>query len=281
MDIKTLYPINPGLKEYIDYYYFLKIDDPKSEINYLAYPHVNNPLSICKGVSTIIEKNEFKVSSSRQDLHSTIAFGYFEDPVSIRVKGKIDEITIVFKPLGLNHFIKQPFNKVINKTGGYFSAWDSLVYKKTLSEIFSQNDIQQRVIILEKFLFSILTTFTQFNVINNALELLTDFDKNYSIGYISSQLSVHTRTLHRMFTQQLGISPKAYKKIAQFRHSLEHYPEAKNKLRLIDVAYASNYYDHSYFIKMYKDLAHTNPKKFFSSTELNANNKFLMTVLKG
>ena len=84
-----------------------------------------------------------------------------------------------------------------------------------------------------------------------------------------------------MFTQHLGISLKAYKKIAQFRHSLEHYPEVKNNLRLIDVAYASNYYDHSYFIKMYKDLAHTNPKKFFSSTELNADNKFVMKVVKG
>jgi YesN/AraC family two-component response regulator len=46
-------------------------------------------------------------------------------------------------------------------------------------------------------------------------------------------------------------------------------------LKLTDVAYESNYYDQSYFIKEYKKLTGTKPNAFFNSVRILTEEKVI------
>ena len=110
--------------------------------------------------------------------------------------------------------------------------------------------------------------------------MLNDFSKEVSIGEISRNFSLTGRTLDRVFKKHLAISPVGFRKIARFRHSL------KNKLfknefdTLTKIGYESNFYDQSYFIKVYKNFTGQNPKTFFNSIEKLADDKLIFKFIK-
>ncbi len=113
-------------------------------------------------------------------------------------------------------------------------------------------------------------------ILQKAINLLSDFDIEYSIEEIAKRLCMNNRSFNRMFNKHLGISPIGFRKIARFRHSL------KNKLfkdqfkTLTEIGYESNYYDQSYFHKMYKKITGQNPFKFFSSIEKLADDQLIL-----
>lgn len=281
MDIQTCYPVHPVLKKYIEYYYFLKTDSEMYSSTYYAFPNLLQSLNIHRHASCQIDTYSTYVRGNPADAPLMIVQGQHESPLFVRLSGCLDKITILFKPLGLNHFISKPLITVAGCTSQVFTDWDDAVnYKSFLTSFFTTGDNNQRISVLEEYLLTLYRELKEEDALQRSIALLTDFDTKYRIESIAALVGFSTRSFNRLFVKHLGIAPVGFRKIARFRHSLQNKLFQARFRTLTNIAYESNYYDQSYFHKMYKHLTGQNPMKFFSSIDSLADNRLVFQFVK-
>ena len=281
MTVETFYPQDENLKQSIDYYYCIKTESPDFKTAWYSFPHVNNALSIYQGINYEIYKGKVIISENTNAGFTTLLQAKAQVPLLVQLHGRINRISIIFKPLGLNNFIRQSLSEVIGEESKKFTAWDnSSAYPTLLTNLFAK-DIknQHRVGLLEQFLVSQYQPFVN-EKLRSALDLISDFEKDYTIEELAAILSISVRTLNRLFTLHLGISPIGYKRIARFRHSLHNKLFSRQFKKLTQIGYESNFYDQSYFIKMYNKLTGSNPSVLFNSVEKLADNNLILKFIK-
>jgi AraC-like DNA-binding protein len=127
---------------------------------------------------------------------------------------------------------------------------------------------------------SIFQPLPEQQLMENAIVLLTDETNQYSIDDVAALSGLHVRTLIRLFNKNLGIPPVKFKQIARFRKSMENKLFADRLKKLTHLAYENNYYDQSYFIKVYNKLTGTHPKSFFDTIDRLGNDRLIFQFLK-
>lgn len=280
MQVETFYPIDKRLKACIEYYYFLKSDDSNFISEYYAFPNTLQALNIHKNISYEINNYVVTVTGSTENNFELLLQGRYEKPLHAKLSGKLNKITIIFKPLGLNHFINSSFDKVSGNYTQPFSEWKNQEkYNDFLVEFFKESDCIKRVEILENYLLLLYHSLDNKNLLEKSLNLLCDFDNELPIAEIADKLNLTTRTFDRVFKQNIGISPVGYRKIARFRHSLTDKLFNEHFERLTTVGYNSNFYDQSYFIKMYKKLTKLSPGKFFKEIDTLADSQLILNFI--
>ncbi|QHL87904.1 helix-turn-helix domain-containing protein [Nibribacter ruber] len=183
--------------------------------------------------------------------------------------------------MGLNHFLPVPFLKVAPKDSQVFTAWDALPeYHQFLHAFYATQDNTQSAKLLEDFLLSVYRPFPEYEVLQEALTLLTQFDEELPVEEIAQRLKLNPRTFHRLFKKHMGISPVGYRKVARFRHSLNNKLVDAQFKKLTELGYASNFYDQAYFNKVYKQFTGSNPSTFFNSIDTMAEDKLIFQFLK-
>jgi len=281
MHVQTYSPQHPQLKKYISYYYFLRTDDPAFEVNYYSFPNTTTPLNIHKNVHTKIGYYSTDVYEAGEG-NTMIIQGMRKYPLSVRLHGKIDKITIHFKPLGINNFIKKPFIDIAPCDTQLFNEWDNEAgYNNFLSFFYSTTNLETRVTVLENFLLTICQPLPVEPVYEKAIAMLMSFEGEMNINEIVSSLRINSKALHRFFYKHMGISPAAFKKIARFRHSIDNkLMNERREKRLTDICYESNFYDQSYFTNVYKEITGLNPKSFFHDISRLAENRLVLKFLQ-
>jgi AraC-like DNA-binding protein len=264
MEVETFYPRHPKLNDHIEYYYFLRTDDKNFSKAYYSFPNTNHSFNIHKNISCKIGADYIHVGEDEQANYQTIIQGKYETPLFIQLKGRLDKVTIIFKPLGVNHFIDRPFTAIAKNTSQLFSEWQNdNAYTDFLNKFYRTTDNTKRAALLETFLLSKYHECSDYALLKKAIEQLTDFETEHSIEEIAKNIGMNTRTFNRIFYKQVGIAPVSFKKIARFRHSLKTKLFDDQFKKLTAIGYESNFYDQSYFIKMYRKLTNETPAAFF------------------
>ena len=282
MDFQTFNPVNGTLRKYIDYYYFFKSDDPEFSSIYYSFPNITTPLNIHRNIHAGLDLTGMgtRISGSEESNYMIILDQVREIPLKVEWKGRLDKVTIVFKPLGLNNFITAPFAAAVPAPLHIFTAWDGLPgYADFLGAFYSGRENAERVAILEDFLLTVYSPFSGQEILEKALGLLSDFEEALSVDRIAAALGLTSRTFNRLFQKHTGMSPIGYKKVARFRQSLENKLFNEKLKKLTEIAYESNFYDQSYFIKIYNKLAGTNPRAFFESIEKLGDDRLIFQFL--
>ena len=276
MNIQTFYPKNPILKKCIEYYYCVKTNSDDFNSTYYAFPNLLQSFNIHKYASCDINSHSTIVYGDKKNKYLMIVQGKHELPLLVQLKGSLDKITILFKPLGLNHFIQNSLIKVAGTPSQVFTDWyNDKNCESFLDTFYGINDNTERITVLENYLLSIYRLLHEEAILQQAINLLTDFNFEYSIEEIAKRICMNVRSFNRMFIKHLGISPVGFRKIARFRHSIKNRLFNNQLKTLTEIGYESNYYDQSYFHKMYKKLTEQNPRKFFSSIEKLADEQLI------
>jgi AraC-like DNA-binding protein len=280
MQVETFYPVDRRLKACIEYYYFLKSDSDDFISEYFVFPNTMQALNIHKNIRYKISDQIVKVTGIADNNFEMLLQGRFVSPLHAQLVGRLNKITIIFKPLGLNHFIKSSFDKISAKPTQIFFEWENHEkHHDFLMNFFRESNNIRRVEILEKYLLLHYHALDNKSILEQSLILLCDFDEKLSIEEIAGKLNLTTRTFDRVFKQNMGISPIGYKKIARFRHSLKNKLFNRQFERLTIIGYNSNFYDQSYFIKMYKKLTNLPPGKFFKEIDKLAENQLILKFI--
>ena len=260
--LETFVPISKKLKEHIELFYVFKADKPDT-FSHLAFPHINTAISFFNKATIQREGFHLSVNFNTKALPCIEILGKYTSPVFVDYKGDFEEIAIVFKPLGVNHFIEEDLYSVASNASQSYKNKD---WNELAVTLFSNTE--NKIEALELFLLSKLKTS---EVLQEMLKINHLFDPqlfDYSIEEIAEQSNLNLKTFQRHFTKHFACSPSEYKRIIRFRNSLNSKLLSKEFKSLTSLSYENNYCDQSHFIKEFKKLTYLNPKDFFNKIEL-------------
>ncbi|WP_310379216.1 AraC family transcriptional regulator [Flavobacterium sp.] len=257
-------PKNPILQKYIEGYYFLTNTSGELENSYLTFPNNYCIVTITNKCDIKFEKEKVVLrEDNSQTCLSTIISNY-KKPIQIAYFGNIKELTVIFKPLGINHFLENKLMSYLNDSFEIFEPFPD--YLQTKKIILSIEDIDKAKEVLENYWLSKLIPFDN-SFLQTAINLLEDYEKNYTIQQVADNCMTSRQNLSKKFFAHLGKTPSDYKKINRFRNALNHFEEQKNIKNLSSLLLDSTFYDQSHFIKDFKSLTGKAPKDFFKNLD--------------
>ncbi|MDN3678242.1 helix-turn-helix domain-containing protein [Flavobacterium paronense] len=254
--LKTIIPTSLILKKHIECFYFYS-GESSSKLRYLAFPHYNTGLSFFKGAFIQRQKYQVEIVESTNSRVSIEILGKYTCPVLVDYTGQLQEIAIIFKPLGISRFFRENYQTIASDFSQELksSTWSSFG-----DNIFSEDlDISK----LETFLISQYVDTDELSKLDMSLNLVNNPTKETAISEIALKLGYNTKTFQRHFNKHMGCSPIEYRRICRFRNSIDAKLGEKEIKTLTEITYESGYFDQSYFIKEFKKLTHHNPKEFF------------------
>lgn len=251
-------PSSPILKKYIECFYIYE-GKSKSAFSYVAFPHFNTGLSFFKGASVHGQNWSIQISENTDACVHIEILGKYTVPVLLEYKGQLTEISIVFKPLGLNRFFKDNYLSLAPK---FSQELTNDIWRQFGESLFSGNDDIGK---MESFLLSQLNDNQELFIIENALRLLENNNQQISISTIANKVGLNLKTFQRHFQKHLGCSPVEYRRICRFRSLLTNKLNSTQLKNLTEITYEEGYYDQSYLIKEFRKITNHNPKNFFKS----------------
>ncbi|TGL64871.1 AraC family transcriptional regulator [Leptospira sarikeiensis] len=158
---------------------------------------------------------------------------------------------IRFLPLGIRRFFRFDLGEFKSQTVPFSSIFPSEAV-----------ELEDKLRISNSFLHRIRTCDVFFSTLLRKKELQTDDRVLFSVGQMYSDfqkptenlnLQVTSRHLRRLFSENIGLSPKEFSKILRFQTALRHWKE-NDKFEL-----GEGFYDQSHFIKDWKKFTGLTP----------------------
>lgn len=275
----TRKPTSKFLARYIDYFYFHSATKTKNVSEFIFYPNPNLALSIYKNSRVFLDKN---ISQAVPDLNQPfdlIYSGLRTESIKVELTEPFDKIGIVFKPLGINHFLPTSFTQAISPFSDIRIPYFETAMLETCHEIYQKKHAEEKVKYLEKFFVDNFYGFQEDRIVN-AVNLIRTAKENISVGDVCLSLNMNRKTVLRLFREHLNCTIKEYIDIVQFRNALNLYKSIDTKPQLTQIAYESGYYDQSEFIKHFKKVTGYNPKKVFQDLDHLGTEGTFWTTLK-
>lgn len=256
MITKVIYPQNDFLKRFVKYFLFQKNTDPNYNKKHISYPNTNHCIGLFKG-SRLVQITDYLYNVEPFEGYHSYLTGLYDKPVSFSFKGEFDEICIDFEPLGIemltgykishlkfiNHIIEEVFDKL----------WSDIY-----PSVFSTLNLEDRARTLERFLLKKMVATPKFEFINFN-EMVThrveDLKEFYNLSY---------RSIHRLYRQNLGVSPKTFLDMTRFRKSVSDLNVSTSHSQL---AYSYKYSDQSHFIRSFRQYTDLTPKQFLNQVK--------------
>jgi AraC-like DNA-binding protein len=228
--------------------------------NYVAFPHINTGLSFFKRALIERKNGALQITENTNELVHIEILGKYTNPVLLEYKGQLREISIIFKPLGINRFFKDTY---FSLAPHFSQELVNDVWRRFAETLFSgDDDISQ----IESFLLAQFRDHFEFSTIEKALKLVVNSDEKRAISVIANEVGLNAKTFQRYFQKHMGCSPVEYRRIYRFRSSLTNKLNSAEWKTLTDITYEEGYYDQPYFIKEFRKITNHNPKEFFKST---------------
>ena len=258
-------PKNKLLQKYMEGYYFITEDKTCNPISYFTFPNNFCILSVNQNAKVELKEQSYFVSSSEaENIIADIVVRYTE-PIGVVYENAVDEITIYFKPLGINHFID---NSAIFRQSSITSFIPFADFEEQMRLIYNQSDRAIQIELLENYWLS------KFEIKNLTLmeQIMIDVEADLKMEDIALKYKISRKHLNSLFLKHIGKPPSEYRKIYRFRNSLLEYKKSRNLTRL---SHRNLFYDQSHFIKDFKALTHVNPSKFFKTVDTEKENIWL------
>ncbi|AYN04187.1 AraC family transcriptional regulator [Flavobacterium sp. 140616W15] len=261
MDLKLFVPQNKLLKNYIDYFYILKKSPDSENVRYYTFPYVNSIVSINQYPEFIFENNKLTVGkNSNNPLLATLICGYTK-PIEINIPGYIHEITISFKPLGINAFLEKNLNFYTGKSFSYFNPFND--FTASMSEIMNTTLGEEKIKKLEQYLISKFKGFSH-PFLGSMLADMQHTEGNYTIKNLADKYKISRKTLCKHFEIHIGKTPSELRKIIRFRQAMHQQMNDRAKINFSDITYQLDFFDQSHLIKDFKSITGFTPKTFFN-----------------
>jgi AraC-like DNA-binding protein len=177
-------------------------------------------------------------------------------------------VGVKFRPGGFYPFWKQPVSLLTGQIVGIQDVFG--VNVETLPEqIFAQKNEDEMVRLAESFLRERLPEQDeQVELINRIVQTTIENREITKVEDMVSRFGVNKRTLQRLFSRYVGVSPKW---VIQ-RYRLQEAAELMEKGDIPDWPKLSQdlgYYDQAHFIKDFKAMIGKSPQEFIKETELS------------
>jgi len=266
------YPQSARLKKHIKYISFHTPPDNEPR-EFLVFPNPGTAIALYRDlVFQPFGKNTHRSLKAPGNFSQLLHINRI-DPVKVIDTARTPNITIVFYPPGVNHYIPGHLCDLVKKNDGdpsYIPLEKFFPFDGFSKKVFSLKTRREQLSFMEEYLLQKYCGM-EMPLLNDAISLLSDLEQPHTIPGICSRLGTSPRNLTRLFNKHICLSPVELKSIYQFRFSLEKKFETGGKLRYKDIGYESNYSHSSYMIRMYRKYTGLNPSSFFDKVSVEGN----------
>ncbi|MFF5381153.1 helix-turn-helix domain-containing protein [Pedobacter suwonensis] len=260
-----LKPENPVLKQYVEYFLFLRKKD-ELPVQYTTFPNNNLCLAIYRHNQVNHQRHEklnhCVIRAGREEFTSRI-YGFHHMAFRVDIQQELDQICVIFHPAALKAFTRLNFDE-IDHAGQVFEQLFQPKEPYFLEQLFGETDPARQARQLEGLLLHQLEEH-RIAKISEALyhlSLARPHHQNVSVEMLCQKLGISDTTLFRLFKTGLGQNPQKYLKTIRFRQALHDLTTAANPLTT--VALRHHYYDQAHFIRDFKTFTGYSPKKLLN-----------------
>ena len=195
----------------------------------------------------------------------TLLVGKFDRSREIVMQGPLNKLSIVFHPLGLNHFVNVPLSLLVADHFSFFTHFGE-TFEELLPKLFTSSSLTEKRDILDGFFLQQFRSFEE-GRLKRAVNQILESDESVKVSQLSDLLGLSRKTLLRLFQKHLGYTVESYISVVKFRKALIAYQQKKTKPLLTEIAYEGNYYDQAHFIHDFKAKTGLNPKQLYSQLQ--------------
>lgn len=258
-------PKSKLLSEYIEGYYFFINEEENFNFAYYTFPNNFQIVSVLLNNEIGKTNNSVQVTGSSNTTFTSNLTYHYKTPIKIQYSGVVKELTIYFKPLGLNKFVPHLSN-YFEKRENFTTFIPFEDYEDALTEILNTKSIEIASQNLEDYLILKYDS----EKLKFIEDLVCDIEFN-DITVLADRYNISRQYINKLFHQHLGKSPADFKRIQRFRKSIQ-----SSEPKLIHKGLAAQFYDQSHFIREIKKITNQTPKSFFSQTDLLTSNPWLI-----
>jgi AraC-like DNA-binding protein len=261
MKVNAYKPNNELLASVIECFYFLSREDGEPNTRYLTFPSVNSIWSINSNTKVVKNQNIYQIQEAKNTLINSAIVCRFKEAFCFEYRGAAEEITVYFKPLGINAFLDKPLNVYTEGIENLFLPFEDLreFFQTIFNEKLSEKEKLERI---ETYFLSKHKGFNHPFLHPFLLELEKD---NHTINELATNFNTTPKTVIKHFEKHLCKSPKEYQKIIRFRKALAKIQVQKEPLSMTELSYILNYFDQSHLIREFRSLTGYTPTYFFKN----------------
>ena len=257
MKVKLIKPTNKFLRQFIQYFFFIKNDDEKYNKTHVCYPNTNYCLGLHKGNRLVkLSDTDYKVLPSN-NYHSYLT-GIYQKPINVHYEGSFSEVCIDFEPLGLEVLTGEKVSTSVFVGDVIELAFPQ--YRSTIYDLaFGNENPYSCVSKLEKFFLSKIPEKNKWQYVAfNAIyaEQVEDLKGIYNKSY---------RSIHRVYKNSLNLSPIEFLNMQRFRKGIEQIHSAN---KLTDIAHDVGFSDQAHMSRDFKKYTGLSPKVFRTQSNL-------------
>ncbi|MBK8193786.1 MAG: AraC family transcriptional regulator [Lewinellaceae bacterium] len=224
---------------------------PNLSTGLLFYYHLEGPVHITNGIYNDVLPQSFLMPQCIQSQS-----WLYHKPLGI--------FAIMFKPGKLRHFFPYPLLAYQDRALPIHSLGDAGLLELE-DRIFEAKTTEKRIEAANQYLLGRLSRINcRIDLIDWTLsKLFTNPGRH--INDLPLEVKVSERHFRRLFEREMGVSPKAWQKLARFTQAMRlmQSPRFRN---LSAVAHACGYYDQTQFIGQFKFFTQLTPGEFLKQT---------------
>lgn len=252
-ETNILYP-SPLLSQYIKYYWVLKTDAVEPVM-------VQTIPSGC--VHLVFHRGENLSIQSKGLQPKNFIRGQFSTYGSLLSKGNIDMIAVIFHPLGLNPFVRCAMSELYNHYIDVEDLEDIELNHLKLS-ISTEQEVETCIRLIELFLMQrLIDTDCNYQRTQHAISQIINHPQ-IDVNTLAESTCLGYRQFKRVFTNQVGMSPKEYHRVVRFQRAL-YLLQNNPGMEFVDLAFSCGFYDPSHLVKDFKEFSGCSPTQYLSS----------------
>lgn len=258
MNYQTYQP-HPDLSSLVKFYWTLEVPfDPNNEKQKII------PDGCIEMTFNFRDPIKKYTSETEYVIHpNCMVMGQRTNSFYIEPTGDVESFAVCFYPFGFASFVQEPLENLVDKEVTLASLFGAAQAEKLEQNISDAQSTEERIGIVEAFLFERLNeTVIVDDLITETVDALTETNGRDSIRSIVQNDAAQRRKLERKFKKHIGISPKQLGRIIRLQTALRLIlSEDQN---LTSIAYESDYFDQSHFIKDFKEFIGSTPKQMLN-----------------
>ena len=244
------------LRPYVNSIMVMANDDPKAKTSLPLYAD-GYP-----GIMFQQSANGLYFLPKRKKLSELFLYGQTVYPASLEVEGPFDFIVFQLYPFVSKYLLdvdpRQLNDDCFDLLQLRFVDVESFAIRLRANVIF-----EERVKIVSELMMQLIAhnKVRTDDRVQKAISIILENKGQTSMAAVRRELFVTERTLERQFIKQVGLTPKQFAKIIQFKSSLQQLTE-ENYDQLLDVGLDSGFSDQSHFIRSFKKYTGKTPSEF-------------------
>lgn len=262
---QEIYPQEEVLKKYIKLYYTHHSRNQTGYEKITYYPNYTVTLNVYRYSQVTWNDLSRTHRPATKQAFECLLVSKFDRSREIIMEGPFDKLTIVFHPLGINHFLPRPLSHYAQDHFSFFSAF-GVPFEQLMEMVFATTESSGKRGLLDHFFRNRLNEFQE-DRLQYAVQRIMESRGLISVNEIADELQCSRKTLYRLFRRHLAYAPREYRAIVKFRKALIAYQSSGKKLNFSALAYAANYYDQSDLNAQFRERTGLTPTQLFAGLQ--------------